>query len=586
MRRCHLLIVFFLFCLLRPYPVFADVRAIIAEKELDVTLFPDGSAEVREQDDFAINGSVNNLVMEIRKPEKGDAVLHSVVSRGYRGDIACRPLESGEWHPNVFAGTYSLYDSPERLLIKAYYTFGTYRSQVVLRYRLSGVATRYSDVASLSLTPVSREWPTGIGRLRVLITLPEGIDPDQVDVLLRGVFVGSTEMLDERTVLVDIPDTVSGEEPVIQVLFPAVALEKAPVSEANVTRAQLQETHQQLFDASLEPILRARERAAALAGQRALAQILHQRVTRAAAIGTLLAALAGMLLLGVLHRRLGRPRGLPSGGRELALLGEHPWMARMMTNGGTFDATALLALLLQAVAEGWLSLAVDDKRGTRRYGFARGQRQSGCDVPMMARLLAWHDCVSDDSGHFFPHNPGRGVGICASEAARLAWRQLQQQAGDFFSQSGLNAAVHERLRRRTLTAGLLFFGIGLIAGVALSVWQAYLMLIPGTLLVLRGIAGKDFHARGIPAPLRQEAGTNPALAVALCQVSTRAETTTATEDTATTEDTKATEEMLRLLVDSRKLCAQLRRFLPLIQEDRAMYDHTRQAETHHREKNA
>ena len=300
---CLVMIVFLLPLLCLSLPVTAAPRATIAQRDMRILLHSDGSADVTDQIVFAIHGSVNNLVMEIRKPAQGGVQLGRVTSCGYRGDVILRPLESGQWDPTVFAGTYSLFDEPDRLRIKAYYTYGTYRSRFLLQYRMPQAATRTSQVSRLVLMPVSADWPTGVGRIRLQIRLPESVAPEDVDVLLHGVLIGKTEVLDGRTLRVDIPDTVPGEMPVLEVLVPSETLPDAPLSEGNLSREEYRVAHRQAWEAALEPSLHARERVAALAGQEAMRMILLRRLRRIVGSGALAVSLAALLYWARLLRK-------------------------------------------------------------------------------------------------------------------------------------------------------------------------------------------------------------------------------------------------------------------------------------------
>ena len=500
LRRCLGMIVFVISLLLQPLPVLAAPRASIAEREIRVLLRSDGSADVSDQIVFAINGSVNNLVMEIKKPEHGGVHLGRVISQGYRGEVTLRPLENGQWDPTVFAGTYSLFDEPERLLIKAYYTFGDYRSRFMLQYRLPQAALRTRQVSRFVLTPVSADWPTGVGRLSLQIQLPAEVAPEEVDVLLSGVLIGKTEVLDSRTVRVDIPDTVPGEMPVVEVLFPSETLPDAPFSEGALSREDLRQAQRQAWEAALTPSLRAREQAAALAGQEAMRKIWLRRLDRLVATGTLVAALAGFLFWLHLLHGIRKPKAVPPSGNKLSLLVENPWMARMLCNGGRFDATAMLALYLQAVETGHLKIVRYASSGKEGVGFAGADGSSPKVSPMMGLLLAWHARMSEGTGKVFP---GMAGGVSAAvvaqrqEDTRQVWLRMGQLARRELARSGFLTRIHERFRRRALKTGLLLFCSSLVLGVALAIWQPYVMMVPACLLVVRGVTGTGFNSHAV-----------------------------------------------------------------------------------------
>ena len=497
---CLGIFVFVLSILFQPCAVMAAPRASIAEREIRVLLRSDGSADVSDQIVFAINGSVNNLVMEIKKPEQGGVRLGRLISQGYRGEVTLRPLESGQWDPTVFAGTYSLFDEPERLLIKAYYTFGEYRSRFMLQYRLPQAALRTRQVSRFVLSPVSADWPTGVGRLSLQIQLPAEVAPQEVDVLLSGVLIGKTEVLDSRTVRVDIPDTVPGERPVIEVLFPSETLPDAPFSEGGQSREDLRLAQRQAWEAALTPSLHAREQAAALAGQEAMRKIWLRRLERIVATGTLVTALAAFLFwLQMLHA-IRKPKAVPPSGNKLTLLVEHPWMARMLCNGGRFDATAMLSLALHAVETGCLEITRDASSTKGGVGFQAVDGSGPPASPMMGLLLEWHARMSDGTGKLFPGAAG-GVSAAVAdqrqEDTRQVWLRMGQLARREFARSGFLTRIHERYRRMALKTGLVLFCSGLVLGVALAIWQPYAMLVPACLLVVRGVSGTGFNSHAV-----------------------------------------------------------------------------------------
>lgn len=525
---------------LSPLRAQAQNRTHIAEKDMLVRLHPDGSADVTERIVFDIHGSVNNLLMEIRKPEMGGARLEKVISEGYKGDVVCRPLESGQWDPTVFAGTYSLIDEPDRLLVKAYYTFGKYRSRFVLQYHLPRAAVRYGDMSVFTLAPVGAEWPTAVERLQIRLVLPDTVEPAQVEALLRGVLGGSTEMADGKTLQARIPNTVPGEAPVLEVVLPSGLLSEAPLHDTFPTRAEWLEQHRKLREDALLPALEARERAAGQAGWDALASLLWQRTRLWAGYAALAAAAGGLLLLLVIQQRIRAPKGLPPSEEKLSLLRRQPWLIPMLASGGKFGAPALEALLWHAVGSGLLEVRHKRVKGRCETVFHRTGKQDVPVATLQRKLLAWLASVEDAAGDFCPACPGGDPG--RTERMLEAWHALAAEARYQFGRDGFLTRIHERLRRTALLAGLLLFPCGLASGVALVIWQGYVMLVPAVLLVLRGVTGTGFNSRavGLRRLLRRQKD-HPLWAVLAMHVS----------------------EHATCPLESRRLKVSLRRLLPL-----------------------
>jgi hypothetical protein len=507
--------VLLLLLLILPVRAQANDRTHISGKEMLVRLHPDGSADVTERIVFDIHGSVNNLVMEIRKPEMGDVKLEKVISGGYRGDVTCRPLESGQWDPTVFAGTYSLIEEPDRLLIKAYYTFGKHRSQFVLQYHLSQAAVRYGDMSVFTLAPVGAAWPTAVDQLQIRVVLPQAVEPGQVEALLRGVFAGTTSLVENQTLQVTIPNVVPGEAPVLEVVLPSDMLSQAPLSQNQTTRAQWMEQRRHLREVGLLTALEARERMAEQAGWDALADLLWQRTRLFSGYAALAATLAGLLLLLVIQRRIRTPKALPPTGEKLSLLRQQPWLVPMLASGGRFGAPALEAILWQAVADNRLEVGQKQVKGRSEIVFRRTPMPEPSSSVLQQKLLQWLSCVEDGTGAFCPACPDGDPG--RTERMLSAWHDLSGEARMQFGRYGFLTRIHERLRRRALLVGLLLFSCGLASGVALMIWQGYVMLVPAVLLVLRGVTGTGFNSRAVGLrrwlgkhkdnPLRQPAGS-------------------------------------------------------------------------------
>lgn len=489
----------------------ADTRYAISEKSVFIRVQRDGSADVTERIVYAIKGSVNNLVLAFNKPEAGGIAFHRLISEGLRGEVACRPLEAGQWDPTVFSGTYSLYDEPDSLKLRAYYVFGKYRSRFVAQYRLDGAIDRYLDCADFRFTPVGADWPTRVENIHVQVILPEGDVSWKPEAYLRGVFVGQTEVSRERVVDFDIPDTVPGEAPVLRILFPQKLVADRPLKLPLLRLDMLRTEEAALRRAAEEPSLRARENAAREAGQRAFAAILAGRTRMAASIASLLLTVLGLVFAFWVRFRVREPRPVTPSAPKLDLLGDHPWLARMLLHGGRFDARALLAALMRACETGTMALegTGDTHRLLRLRMVAPEQADTGTpEDPENAqrtsmdafqqRLAEWTEWLVDGDGWVrFPRQGDPFLDPKRTEGLRQAWRALCDAATETFARCGFTTRIHERIRRIALATGMLLVAAALVAGVAFSLLQPYLMVLPGLMLVWLGMTGNAFNSRAI-----------------------------------------------------------------------------------------
>ncbi len=513
--RLVMLLLTVMFMMVLRVQVDAEERYSISEKDAVIKLNPDGSADVTEQIVFAMKGSVNNLVMEIDKPEMGEVQLKRVVSYGLKGPLECRPLESGQWDPTVFSGTYSVFDESDRMKVKVYYSFGKFRSRFTLVYHVTHAARRYLDVGDLTFRSVTSEWPTRVDNIHVRVVLPAKVDPGETDAFIRGVFVGKSALTEKRMLDFNVPDTVPGEELTVRVLFPADQIPDVPLSGPLQMREVLQKEEQQLRQEGMEPALHAREQAAQKAGERAFAIILNKRATDLAAILCYALTLAGLTAAFLLSMHVRNPKPIVPTAPKMEMLQDNPWMIRMLLHRGKLDSRGLMAALLQACEAGRLRLLhVPNRQGKPILAFKpiAGKEDGGLPETQTASgwvadgyskgfddaLLSWVRHVADSDG-YASFEKWTDISRDESKAhiVHAAWNGLCEKAEDAYARCGFSTRIHARIRLRALAAGMLLFGAGLMLGVALSLWQGYLLLVPGTWLVLYGTMAGGYTSRAI-----------------------------------------------------------------------------------------
>jgi hypothetical protein len=337
--------------------------AEVAEKTWEVVVRPDGVVEVAEQVVFTLHDKVNNLVIPIARPEAGRVALEAVSAPGYWGEVAYKPLVAGNWDANVFAGTYSVIEAPRAVHVKAYYPYGTFRSLFRLRYALVGAAVRHQDVVGLNLFPGGGEGAPGSGPIRVRIVLPSAVRPEQLDVLLCGVRAGDISHPDSRTVQVDIPDTVAGEHPRIQLLMPLSQFNAVPAAASMQTREQLLHAHKTQVIQEQELLAQVREAAQRSATRQTVARRVHQILREGIAwLSCVLGALGVGLFLWLKWR--GRMLRRQVVGESSRASGVPPksmsvWLGRLAQDDGRragvllFGGGVLLAVF-SAVWQAWL----------------------------------------------------------------------------------------------------------------------------------------------------------------------------------------------------------------------------------------
>ena len=487
----------------------ADIRYAVSEKTVFIRIQKDGSADVTERIVYAIKGSVNNLVLAFMKPEAGGVTFQRLISEGWRGEVECRPLAAGQWDPTVFTGTYSLYDEPASLKLRAYYVFGKYRSRFVAQYRIDGAVDRYLDCADFRFLPVGADWPTRVGNIHVQVILPDGAVSWKPEAFIHGVFVGQADVAQDRMVDFDIPDTVPGEAPVLRILFPQNLVPDRSWKLPLHRRDMLRKEEAVLRREAEAPSLKARVNAAREAGQRAFAAILASRARMAATVGSLLLTLLGFAAAFWVRFRVREPRPVPPSAPKLELLADNPWLARMLLHGGRFDARALLAALVRACETGGMKLAgAVGKHDPLRLRMASSESVVSPDDPesfrrtsmdaFQCRLAEWTALLLDGDGMVrFPRQGDPFLDPERIDALRQAWERLHVAASDTFGRCGFTTRIHARIRRIALAAGMLLVAAALVTGVSLSIPQPYLMALPGLLLVWLGMTGNAFNSRAV-----------------------------------------------------------------------------------------
>jgi len=514
-------------------PVLAEDRFSISEKNIEIVLNPDGSADVSERIVFAMKGSVNNLVMEIDKPEGCDVELQQVVSFGLKGPLICQPLEGIQWDPTVLSGTYSVIHEPDRLKVKVYYSFGRHQSIFVLKYRIGHAARRYPGVGDFSHRPVSAEWPTRVCNIHVRIRLPAETQEGETDSCIRGVSVGKSAFDNKQIIDFNIPDTVPGENLIVRILFPSSQLSATKPELEPTSRDALRQEERLLNREAMELSLRAREKAALDVEKKAHASVIEKRLTHDAAVISVFLSLIGLLSALLLSLRMRSRNPEAPDAQTPELLQVNPWMIRMLLHHGRFDARGLLSALLHACEVGKMHvLHVSDRDGKTILTFAPTEagtvcglsvgsndaqnRKSGgepgyCTIDVSGqefdeKLLAFVVCAADTEGYadFGKWSEPLERDEWKSRKVRDAWRALCAAADRIFASCGFSADLHRRMRDRALGAGMLFFGSGLFLGVSIPLPQGYLLLLPGTWLVMYGTMSGGFtgHAIGCRTLLR------------------------------------------------------------------------------------
>ena len=496
----------------------ADTRYAVSEKSVLIRIQKDGSADVTERIVYAIKGSVNNLVLAFMKPETGGITFNRLISEGLRGEVVCRPLEAGQWDPTVFSGTYSLYDEPDCLKLRAYYVFGRYRSRFVAQYRIEGAVARHPDCADFLYAPVGEQWPTRVENIHAQVMLPDSDVAWKPEAFLRGVFVGMADVTADGVVSFDIPDTVPGEAPVLRVLFPPNQVPGLPLSSSGQRLDAIRREEAMLRREAEEPALRARENAAREAGQRAFAAIIAYRTRMAAAVLSVLLTLLGTAFSIWVRFCVRAPLPVPPSLPKLSLLVDNPWLARMLLRNGRFDARALLAAWVRASETGAMTGEISgDKQPLIRLRItgmgptdphaADPPPQSPADPDPIRhaaveafyrRLSEWTALLADEHG--LVRLPRQGEALLDPErnAQRgRVWNRLCGSASEAFERCGFNTRIHDRIRRIALAAGMLLVAAALVAGVGLAIPQPYLMALPGLALVWLGMAGCAYNSRAV-----------------------------------------------------------------------------------------
>lgn len=362
-------------------PVSAEYRYAISERDTLVNLNTDGSADITERIDFTLNGSVNNLVMEIAKPEKSEIILKQVAMAGLNKLIVCRPLERGEWNNTVFSETYSVVDEPDRLRVKVYYPYGTIRSTFYLQYRILQAVNRYLDVADFVYKPVLKEWPTKVDNIKVRIILPVESGKGFTNAFFRGVLVGNVKKTGKQMMDFNIPNTVPGEELAFRVMFPSDQVPDAPWWRSAKRWEDLRAEELKLEQEAVQASIRTREETVVADEKQAFEIAMQNRISRWAVMFSLLFTAAGLFLA------------------------------------------------------------------------------------LLASLRIRHPNTS---------------------ASKMTHVRIK---------------VIAAMREHALNTGMIFFALGLIFGVSMAIWQAYLMMLPGFLLILLGNKHRNTVGPAMPEPV-------------------------------------------------------------------------------------
>lgn len=337
--------------LVAPAPAAAkDVS--ISNITIDAQVRPNGDVAISDRRTLDFSGSFHYVYWDLST--KGADSIEVLDAEGpSTADPATKvPYQPAQGTLGGAGGKYQSYtvaDRGSRVRVQLNFEVVDAEATFVIRYVAKGAAKRYADTAELYWQFVGDDTTIAADDVRVSIRLPEGVTRDQVRAWAHGPLWGSVAITPQAGVTLEVDSLPASTFVEARVLFPAAALEAAPLQSGDRLAVVLAEEQRWADEAN-----RAR-------------LVARVKVVVAGLVGLGVPLLA-LVLVGVLYLRYGREprpefqaqylRDLPQPHLPPALAG-FIWR---MGSAGREDVTATLLDLVNRKVIGLERVVVDKRR--------------------------------------------------------------------------------------------------------------------------------------------------------------------------------------------------------------------------------
>ncbi len=192
----------------------------ITEYTIDVTIKPDGSADIKETLVYDFDGEFNGVLRDVDFMATGGLENPGVYVEK-KGVLHELKLNSTD---NLDAGgengTYNLVRENDIAHFKIFEKSRDEKKKFVISYTFRDVVTKYNDIAEFNRKIVDSGWEVRLNNVTINFEIPEGALREEIMVFGHGSLLGESKIIDERHVQFTVPYVNPGETVETLVLFP------------------------------------------------------------------------------------------------------------------------------------------------------------------------------------------------------------------------------------------------------------------------------------------------------------------------------------------------------------------------------
>ena len=188
--------------------------------DINILVNKDGSANFEERLTYNFDGQFKGVTRDVDFSDtKGlkDKKIYVVEN----DNLKELTLNSGNsLNDSGDPGTYNYEEEENLARFKIFESSENEEKTFVIKYKLMDVVTKYSDVAEFNRKVVDTEWQTRLDNIKIKVTLPSGATKEDLKVFAHGPLEGESSILDSNNVEFTVPSISPGTFIETLVLFP------------------------------------------------------------------------------------------------------------------------------------------------------------------------------------------------------------------------------------------------------------------------------------------------------------------------------------------------------------------------------
>ncbi len=199
----------------------ADSRYYTIEGyNVNVSVQPDGSANIEERLTYRFNGSFNGVFRDIDFSDTDgiQGVKVYVDDNGTERELSVNSESSLDAEGQ--SGTYNIVTEGDLKRFKVYEKSSDQSKTFIYRYTFLNVCTRYNDIAEFNRKIIDANHDVAYSSIIINIQLPEGASASDIRVYAHGPLTGNSKIIDGRNVQFTLDYLPPGKWMETLVLFP------------------------------------------------------------------------------------------------------------------------------------------------------------------------------------------------------------------------------------------------------------------------------------------------------------------------------------------------------------------------------